>query len=56
MHFTWTIDKNVTLVTGKIVFLVCVKNIDKDGKEINHWNSELCKDCYISEGLEPIAK
>ena len=56
MHFDWTISKNVSSVTGKIVFLVCVKKTDADGNESNHWNSELCKDCYVSEGLEPNAE
>ena len=52
MHFTWTVSKNVSLIFGKIVFLVCVRKTDESGNEVNHWNSELCKDCYISEGLE----
>ena len=52
MHFTWTISKNVSLIFGKIVFLVCVRKNDESGNEVNHWNSELCKDCYVSEGLE----
>lgn len=52
MHFDWTISRNVTEVSGQIAFIVCVKNADADGNEINHWNSELCKDCYVSEGLE----
>ena len=56
MHFDWTISRNVSLVTGKIVFLVCVRKTDADGNEVNHWNSELCKDCYVSEGLEPNAE
>ena len=56
MHFNWTISRNVSLVTGKIVFLVCVRKTDDDGNEVNHWNSELCKDCYVSEGLEPDAE
>ena len=56
MHFDWTISRNVSSVTGKIVFLVCVKKTDADGNESNHWNSELCKDCYVSEGLEPNAE
>lgn len=53
MHFDWTISRNATEVSGKLVFLVCVKCADEDGNEKNHWNSELCKDCYVSEGLEP---
>ena len=52
MHFDWTISRNVTETYGKIVFLVCIKKTDSDGNEQNHWNSELCKDCYVSEGLE----
>ena len=52
MHFTWTVSKNVSTVFGKIVFLVCVRKTDESGNEVNHWNSELCKDCYVSEGLE----
>lgn len=53
MHFDWTISRNATEVAGKLVFLVCVKSVDADGNEKNHWNSELCKDCYVSDGLEP---
>ena len=56
MHFTWTISSEVTRNQGQIAFLVCVKktgeNEDGDPIEINHWNSELCTDCYISEGME----
>ena len=52
IHFNWTISKNVTLTSGKIVFLVCAKTVDSDGNEQTHWNSERCEDCYISKGLE----
>ena len=52
MHFKWTISSNVTLVKGNLSFLICVKKTDEDGMENNHWNSELCQECYISEGLE----
>lgn len=52
MHFTWTVSRNVTEAEGKMSFLVCVKNTDSEGNESNHWNSELCEDMYISEGLE----
>ena len=52
MHFDWTISRNVTEISGKLAFLVCVKNADSNGNEVNHWNSEICKDCYVSEGLE----
>lgn len=56
MHFTWTISSNVTQEKGQIAFLVCVKKTGTDDNgdpiEINHWNSELCTTCYISEGME----
>lgn len=52
MHFDWTISREVTAAKGNIVFLVCVKKTDDEGNESEHWNSELCKDAYISEGLE----
>lgn len=52
MHFEWTITKNVTAAAGSIVFLICIKKADENGNEQNHWNSELCNDCYISKGME----
>lgn len=52
MHFTWTLTRNATLYNGKLIFLVCIKNLDESGNEINHWNSELCDQMQVSEGLE----
>lgn len=52
MHFEWTINNEVTSVSGNISFLVCVKNTDEYGIEQNHWNTEICKDCYVSKGME----
>lgn len=52
MHFDWTITNDVTQVNGNIVFLVCVKKVDDEGNEENHWNSELNTDMYVSKGLE----
>lgn len=52
MHFDWTISRNVSFAAGPIVFLVCVRNADAEGFEKNHWNSEICTSCYISNGLE----
>lgn len=51
MHFDWIISKNVSLAAGKIAFQVCVKKTDEDGNEVNHWNSEIYKDCFVSESL-----
>lgn len=52
MHFDWTISKNVTLEAGKLTFIICIRKLDEDGNEVNHWNSELYSDCTISEGME----
>lgn len=52
MHFTWTISRNVSDAKGNISFLVCVRKTNDEGVEENHWSSELCKDCYVSEGLD----
>lgn len=52
MHFDWTVSKYVTSASGKITFLVCIKSVGEDGEEQNHWNSELCDECYVSAGLE----
>ena len=52
MHFNWKISRNVTEVVGQLKFLICIKKGDADGNEVNHWNSELNTDMYISEGLE----
>ena len=52
MHFNWKIARNVTEVVGQLKFLICIKKGDADGNEVNHWNSELNTEMYISEGLE----
>ena len=52
MHFNWKISRNVTKVKGNLMFLVCIKEVDEEGNKITHWNTELCKDLYVSEGLE----
>lgn len=52
MHFDWTISRNVSQAKGELKFLVCIKKADEGGNEVNHWNSELNSEMYISEGLE----
>ena len=52
MHFNWTISGNVTQVSGPLTFLVCIKMVDEDGDETNHWNSELNTDMYVSVGMQ----
>lgn len=53
MYFSWTITEEMTQVLGTITFMVCIRNMGDDGKEIRHWNSEPNDDMYISDGLEP---
>lgn len=53
--FTWTIRREVTKYKGNISFLVCAKSTEMEGDEALeklHWNTELCTDAYVSEGLE----
>ena len=53
MHFDWTVSRNATLKDGSLSFLVCIRKTDADtGEEVNHWNSELNTEMYISKGLE----
>ena len=53
MHFDWTISRNVTLKDGNLSFLVCIRKIDAEtSEEVNHWNSELNMEMYVSKGLE----
>lgn len=52
IHFDWTIHNNITKAKGRLTFLVCIKKMTDEGIEVNHWNSELNTDLYISEGLE----
>lgn len=51
-HFDWTISKSVTLVKGRLKFLVCAVLVDGDGNEESHWNSQINEDLRIAEGLE----
>lgn len=52
MSFSWLISRDITQFKGQLSFLVCIKKTDEIGLEVNHWNSELNKEMYISEGLE----
>ena len=51
MHFDWTVSENVTEVHGKLKVQVCVKDVDSNGKESEHWSSEISEEFYISDGL-----
>ena len=52
MHFDWTITNDITSISGKLTFNVCIKDVDENGTDIAHWNSDINKDMYISKGLE----
>ena len=52
IHFEWTLSRNVTLMKGKIRFLICAVETDSEGNELRHWNSELNEEMHVSEGLE----
>lgn len=52
LHFEWVISGHVTEVNGTVTFLVCMRNVDGEGNLLQHWNSELNMDMYVSEGLK----
>lgn len=52
IHFEWTIGKEVTLVNGKIHFLVCAVKTDEEGNDELHWNTEINDEMIVSEGME----
>lgn len=52
IHFQWTVSSNVTQVAGTLSFLICMKQVDSDGNESQHWNSEINSEMYISKGME----
>ena len=52
LHFDWTVSGHATYAIGTLSFLVCIKDVDSDGKELFHWNSELNSDMYVSTGLK----
>lgn len=51
-HFDWRITSNASEFPDKLIFLVCAKSVDSEGNEDVHWNSHLCKDLEVQEGLE----
>lgn len=52
MHFDWTITRGATAVPGTLSFSVCIKKPDENGNEVNHWNTEINSQMYVSPGLE----
>lgn len=52
MHFDWRISNAVTQIAGTVKILICIKDVDDEGEEIVHWNSEPNRDMYVSAGME----
>ncbi len=51
MHFDWTLTRNATGVDGKLIFLVSINRVDKEGNITQYWSSEENDDMYISPGM-----
>lgn len=51
IHFDWTIERDITEVSGNLTFSVCGRKLNDNGVEMQHWNSEINKDLYVSEGI-----
>lgn len=51
VYFDWNILRTITRLNGQIAFSICAKNIDAEGNDIHHFNTEICKTTYISPGL-----
>ena len=54
MHFDWTISRNVTLLIGKVAFIISARETDENGRLTTCWNTDICEDVYISEGIDPV--
>lgn len=52
IHFDWAVSGHVTYAAGHISFMVCIKEVDSDGNEDVHWNSEINTDMYVSPGIK----
>ena len=58
IHFDWKITHAITSIKGLLFTLICIKQVDADGNEIYHWNTDLIQKFFVGEGmecLEPIA-
>ncbi len=52
MHFDWTISRNVTLLEGKVLFNVSIRDTDDLGRLVRCWNSDMCDQLTVAKGLE----
>lgn len=51
IHFDWIIIRDITEVSGTLTISVCGRKLNDNGVEVNHWNSDINKDLYVSEGI-----
>lgn len=52
LYFDWPIKRDATAVNGSLACVVCIKKADDKGVEENHWNSEMCSEFFVNEGLD----
>lgn len=52
LHYEWEITRNVTEIHGAVIATVCAIEVDSAGYELDHWNTEICRDFYVAEGME----
>ena len=52
LHYEWEITRNVTEIHGNVIATVCAIEVDSAGYELDHWNTEICRDFYVAEGME----
>lgn len=51
IHFDWRITHEVTTVNGLISTLICIRDIDDEGYENYHWNTDLIQKFYVGPGM-----
>lgn len=52
IHFDWKITHAITSIKGLLSTLICIKQVDDDGNEIYHWNTNLIQKFFVGEGME----
>ena len=52
IHFDWKITHAITSIKGLLSTLICIKQVDADGNEIYHWNTNLIQNFFVGEGME----
>ena len=52
IHFDWKITHAITSIKGLLSTLICIKQVDADGNEIYHWNTDLFQKFFVGEGME----